>query len=162
MTVLAATVTALTATPNPSRPGQRVTFTATATVHGEPITTGTVTFRDGGKTLAADVAVDENGEATFTTAILADGTHRVTAAYKPDAGFAPGASRTRSPRSSTATARRRTRRPHRPPTLPAGAADAVTVTWNWNDHGVGVEPAHCRNRSTADREGRPPSIRGMP
>ena len=153
MTVLAATVTALTATPNPSRPGQRVTFTATATVHGEPITTGAVTFRDGDKTLAADVAVDENGEATFTTAILADGTHRVTAAYRPDAGFAPSTSDVLTqvvdgdgPQAN-------------PTTSPAANAagwhrGSVTVTWNWNDQGVGVDPAHCRNRSTADREGR--------
>ena len=30
----------------------------------------------------------------------------------------------------------------------------VVVTWNWNDQGAGIDPAHCRHRSTADREGR--------
>jgi hypothetical protein len=153
VTVAAATVTALTATPNPSRPGQPVTFTATATSHGEPMTSGTVTFRDEATTLAAGVAVDDHGEATFTTAILADGTHRVTAAYQPEAGFAPSTS---DPLTHVVDGDG----PQANPT-PSPAANAagwhrgpVVVTWNWNDQGAGIDPAHCRNRSTADREGR--------
>ena len=61
------TVTTLTATPNPSRSSQAVSFTATVTGGGVGVTAGTVTFRDGTTILAADVPVDGQGRATFTT-----------------------------------------------------------------------------------------------
>jgi hypothetical protein len=153
LNVAAATDTALTATPNPSRPGQLVTFTATATAHGTAMTAGTVTFRDGATTLAADVAVDDEGRATFTTSTLADGTHRVTAAFRPVEAFGPSSSDPLTvvvdgdgPRASPT------------PSPDANAAGwnrgPVVVSWNWNDQGAGIDPAHCRNRSTVDREGR--------
>jgi Ca2+-binding RTX toxin-like protein len=153
VTVAAATVTALTATPNPSRPGQRATFTATVTADGEAMTTGAVTFRDGATTLAAGVAVDDHGQATFTTVVLADGTHRVTAVYEPPEGFAPSSS---DPLTQVVDGDGPVANPTTSPVANAAGwhRGPVTATWNWNDRGAGVEPAHCRNRSTADREGR--------
>jgi hypothetical protein len=152
VTVAAATVTALTATPNPSRPGQLVTFTATATAHGEPMTTGTVTFRDGTKTLA-DVAVNDQGQATFATATLSDGTHRVIAAYDPAAAFAPSSS---DPLTHVVDGDGPQANPSSTPAAIAAGwhRGPVTVTWNWNDPGAGIDPAQCRDRSTVDREGR--------
>ena len=63
----ATTSTALTSSVNPSTVGQPVTFTATVTSGGgNPVTTGTVDFTDGGAILAT-VALDSSGQATFTT-----------------------------------------------------------------------------------------------
>jgi Bacterial Ig-like domain (group 3)/Autotransporter beta-domain len=84
-----ATATTLTASPNPSTPGQAVTFTATvkpAGVSGTP--TGTVTFKDGGTTLGAPVTLNGSGSATFTTSTLASGSHTITAIYSGDPSFA--------------------------------------------------------------------------
>lgn len=79
------TETALTASPNPSSFGQEVTFTATVTdASDDPVTEGTVQFRDGATALGSPVAVDDDGTATFTTAAaspLSVGTHPITAAY---------------------------------------------------------------------------------
>jgi hypothetical protein len=117
------------------------------------MTTGTVTFRDGATTLAAGVAVDDHGEAAFTTVILADGTHRMSADYHPAAGFAPSTS------GSLALVVDGDGPQANPSSSPAANAAGwhrgpVTVTWNWNDRGAGIDPAHCRDRSTVDRQGR--------
>ena len=153
VTVATATATTLAATPSPSRPGQPVTFTATVTAHGEAMTAGTVRFRDGATMLKANLAVDDQGQATFATARLAGGTHHVTAAYQPVEGFAPSTSQPLIHVVDGAG-------PHANPT-PSPAANAagwhrapVTVAWNWNDHGAGIDPAHCPDRSSTDREGR--------
>ena len=68
----APTTTALTSSVNPSTFGQSVTFTATVT-SGATVNAGTVTFKDGATTLAANVAVNASGVATFTTSTLAVG-----------------------------------------------------------------------------------------
>ena len=65
----APTTTALTSSLNPSTFGQSVTFTATVT-SGATVNAGTVTFKDGAATLAANVAVNASGVATFTTSTL--------------------------------------------------------------------------------------------
>ena len=52
------------------------------------MTTGTVTFTDGATTLAANVAVNGSGVATFTTSSLAEGNHLVKATYNGNATFA--------------------------------------------------------------------------
>jgi hypothetical protein len=77
----AATRTTVSASPNPSLPGQKVTFTATvrATSPAPSTPTGTVTFKDGNKTLG--IAVLSKGRATFTTSNLAVGSHDITASY---------------------------------------------------------------------------------
>ncbi|MBV9494722.1 MAG: Ig-like domain repeat protein [Acidobacteria bacterium] len=66
---------------NPSNPGQSVTFTATVVNGSSP--TGTVSFRDGGLTIAI-VPLGPNGVATFTTSSLAAGTHSINARYSGD------------------------------------------------------------------------------
>src|SRR6185436_10344432 len=87
-----ATVTTVNSTPNPSfttTPNNAVTFTATVTKQsdGTPVTAGTVTFREGATTLAANVAVNGSGQATFNTSSLSEGSHAITADYNGSAGF---------------------------------------------------------------------------
>lgn len=75
------TVTTLAASPNPSNVGQSVTFTATVTSGGSPVTAGTVQFSEGATALGAPVTVAADGTATLTTSTLAAGTHTITASY---------------------------------------------------------------------------------
>ncbi|WP_345802251.1 Ig-like domain repeat protein [Microbacterium sp. AZCO] len=86
------TSTAVSSAPNPSQPGQAVTFTATITANGSPVTTGTVTFADNGSPLGAAVPLAVDGTATLTTASLAAGTHPVTATYSGTAQYATSVS----------------------------------------------------------------------
>jgi hypothetical protein len=67
--------------------GQPVTFTATVTSGGNPVTTGTVDFTEGTTVLADDVALNTSGQATFTTSTLTAGSHTVTAIYGGTAAF---------------------------------------------------------------------------
>jgi hypothetical protein len=69
----------LTSTPNPSFPGQAVTFTAAVSCTNPP--TGTVTFQDGSTVLGS--AAVSNGQASISTT-FATGTHSITAAYSGD------------------------------------------------------------------------------
>ena len=80
--------TAVSSTANPSVFGQPVTFTATvsAASPGAGTPTGTVTFKEGGTTLAATVAMT-SGQATFTTSSLSVATHTITAVYSGDGDF---------------------------------------------------------------------------
>ena len=86
----------MTASPNPSAPGQPVVFTATLTVTatGAVTPTGAVTFTvDGIAQRPVPLAVVHGRAlAVFTTAGLGAGTHAVTAAYGGDPGFAPSTS----------------------------------------------------------------------
>ncbi len=78
--------TTVTSSANPAQPGQAVTLTAlVAAVGGIP--TGTVTFLDGTTTLAT-VNLDANGNATFSTSTLAQGSHGITATYSGDSNYA--------------------------------------------------------------------------
>lgn len=85
---VSATTTALTSSVNPSAFGGAVTFTATVTSGGSPVTGGTVSFADGATPLASNVPVDANGMVTFTTSTLSVGTHGITATYSGTAAFA--------------------------------------------------------------------------
>jgi probable HAF family extracellular repeat protein len=80
-----ATTLALSGSPSSAKPGQSVQLKATVTVNppasGTP--TGTVTFKEGTKTLGIG-AVSGAGEAVFSTAALAIGSHTITAAYGGD------------------------------------------------------------------------------
>jgi hypothetical protein len=79
-----ASSTSLSATPNPSSPGQQVTFTATVTgTGGTP--SGTVTFSDGGTTLGTGTLI--NGATTYQTTSLSAGSHTITATYNGDSNF---------------------------------------------------------------------------
>ena len=71
---------------NPSKLGQSVTFTATASsVAGPPKDGERVTFRAGKKVLGSVRLV--TGVATLTTSSLVIGTHAVTATYAGDANY---------------------------------------------------------------------------
>ncbi len=92
-TAVAITVTKDTSTPvlvssaSPSAYGDSVTFTATAqAVGGGDAPTGTVTFKDGTKTLGT--AAPTNGVATFSTSTtLILGGHSITAAFAADTNY---------------------------------------------------------------------------
>lgn len=83
------TFLALTSAPNPSFVTTNVTFTATVRKQTDSnvVTTGTVTFREGGTTLASGLALNGSGQAAFSTAALTEGDHVITADYVPGAGF---------------------------------------------------------------------------
>lgn len=84
-----ASSTALTSTPNPSNPGQSVTFTAT--VAAVPPATGTptgqVTFQQG-NTILAQAPLNSSGQVSFSTSTLATGSDTITATYASDPVFA--------------------------------------------------------------------------
>lgn len=76
----------LNSSANPSVFGQGMTFTiAVAAASGSGTPTGTVMLQDGGSTLSALTLV--NGQASFTTASLAVGSHSITASYSGDTNF---------------------------------------------------------------------------
>ena len=82
----AVTSIALSSSPNPSVPGQAVTFSATITEGDATNPTGTVTFRDGSTTLGTSTVTSSGGvgKASFTTASLTTGSHPITASYSGD------------------------------------------------------------------------------
>jgi hypothetical protein len=84
----ATTTTIVAASPNPSKPGQPVSFTATVAViapaTGTP--TGTVTFKQGARTLGTGRLF--NKKVKFSTSALNIGTHNVTAIYAGTATLA--------------------------------------------------------------------------
>jgi hypothetical protein len=86
---VATTATALGPSANPSTYGQPVTFMATVTSGGDPVTTGSVTFQEGNTVLASSVPLDSNGHASFQIATLtsADSPHTITASYSGTASF---------------------------------------------------------------------------
>ena len=77
------TTTSLTSHPNPSSPGQAVTFTATVTPSGPYAVSGKVKFRDGSTDIGT--ASLSGGIATLNKSTLAVGTHAITAQYLSDA-----------------------------------------------------------------------------
>jgi hypothetical protein len=86
----------LTSSLNPANAGQTVTFTATvsgASSSGVP-PAGSVSFSDGATVLGTVPLVSGSGGAStaaFSTSTLAVGTHTITAAYVPAAGYATSA-----------------------------------------------------------------------
>jgi uncharacterized repeat protein (TIGR01451 family) len=79
------TVTTLDSSPNPSEPGELVTFVATVTSLGDtPI--GSVMFYDNGVLLGTRT-LDGSGTASYTTSALTAGTHPITATYGGDVSF---------------------------------------------------------------------------
>lgn len=79
----AVTTTVLTSTPNPSFTNQAVLFTATVTSGGNPVTVGTVTFRNGATILCSMVALNPSGQATCNApaGTFAEGDFVITADY---------------------------------------------------------------------------------
>ena len=88
----AATTMGIVSSQQKALTGQSVTFTATVTSGGDPVTSGTVTFEDNGVTPAGTVggnnvvALNGSGQATFTTSSLAEGDHDFTADYSGVSG----------------------------------------------------------------------------
>jgi hypothetical protein len=80
----AGTATALTSSPNPSTPGQTVTFVAIVTGQYGGAVTGTVTFKQSKNKVLGTASV-VNGSATLSLSTLRRGRHRVTAVYGGDA-----------------------------------------------------------------------------
>src|SRR5262245_57143807 len=76
------TATTVTASPNPSAPGQTVTFTATVTSPSGGTPTGMVTFQEGTASLA-QVPLNA-GVASFSISSLGVGNHTITAVYASD------------------------------------------------------------------------------
>ncbi len=83
------TKTSVTLAPNPSTYGDVVTLTAAISVPypGASTPTGTVTFMEGGTTLATNVLVDGSGIAKVSTSKLAGGSHTITAAFTGTNGW---------------------------------------------------------------------------
>jgi hypothetical protein len=88
LTITQATATMnLTSSLNPSKYGDSVTFTVTATgVAGAANPTGTVTVSDGGTTLAT-ITLDASGTATQSIQTLTAGSHSLSAVYGGDANY---------------------------------------------------------------------------
>src|SRR5579871_4992061 len=74
---------------NASGYGQSISFTATVTSGGSPVTAGTVTFQDGSSILATSVPLDGSGQANFQTGTLtaAGSPHAITASYNGSPGL---------------------------------------------------------------------------
>jgi hypothetical protein len=85
-TVNESTATNLASSANPSNLGASVTFTATVTIAGGGgiVPDGTVTFMDG-TTILGSPALSVAGAATYSTAVLTEGLHSITATYNGDA-----------------------------------------------------------------------------
>ncbi len=84
------TTTTLSSSPNPSKDGQLVTFTATVTPALSGTPTGTVTFRDNGAELGTGNLT--GNAARFSTSSLGPGAHPITSTYSGDAAFASSGS----------------------------------------------------------------------
>src|SRR5580658_5003921 len=90
----AVTTTSLQSSQQRATTGQSLTFTATVTSGGNPVTSGTVTFEDGGLVPAGTVGGDNvvtltggsGGVATFATSSLSEGDHNITATYSGVSG----------------------------------------------------------------------------
>jgi hypothetical protein len=85
---IALTQTNLASTINPAQSTDNITFIATVTSGGNPVTAGTVSFTNNGSPIAgcAGVAVDGSGNASCMT-MLAEGTRNITANYSGTASF---------------------------------------------------------------------------
>ena len=83
-----ATVTTVASDRTPAAFGQTVTFTATVTPSAA---TGVVTFKDGATVLGTGTLLA--GRATFSTAALTVGTHRISAAAAGDSLYNPSTSK---------------------------------------------------------------------
>jgi hypothetical protein len=82
------TTTTTVSGPTSSIYAQSVTYTATITSSGSPVTAGTVTFMDGSNAISPTLSVDGNGNATFSIASLNAGSHTITASYSGTPGGA--------------------------------------------------------------------------
>ncbi len=85
------TSTALVTATDPSTYGDSISFTATVTADGSPVTTGTVEFEDGETVLANMVPLGGTGTAILNISTLSAITQTITALYSGATGFAMSA-----------------------------------------------------------------------
>jgi hypothetical protein len=76
-------------TPNPSKAGQSVTFSAIvrSSLAGGKFPSGTITLKDGTSVLS--IVTLKQGRAQFSTSSLSVGTHTITSSYSGDANYNP-------------------------------------------------------------------------
>jgi hypothetical protein len=86
----AVTVTALTASVNPTVYGQVVTFTATVSSKTAGTITGTVSFQEGTTVLGSGKV--SGGKATLSITTLAVGSHSITSVYSGNTSYGPSTS----------------------------------------------------------------------
>jgi len=84
-----ATTTAVSSSATPSLFGSNVTFTATVenSANSSPVTSGTVTFREGTTVLGGPISLDGSGQAGFSTTALSEGSHIIAATYNGAPGL---------------------------------------------------------------------------
>lgn len=116
------TSTVVSSSPNPSVPGQTVTFTATVSVAppGTGTPTGTVTFFDGTEPLGSSAL--SSGQAVLEISTLTLGGHAITATYQGDDDF----------NGSTSAELIQTVQEISPPSAviaTANSASSVSLTW---------------------------------
>lgn len=116
------TATELTSTPNPSTPGQVVTFTATVTAPDGSVPIGTVSFGVGAASLCLDVPLS-NGIATCSTALLPVAVFSVQAAYGGGTGHQPSSGQILQTVQSASTTTEISTSPN-----PSASGQAVTAT----------------------------------
>lgn len=122
------TTTTLTVSPTAATVGQTVTFTAKVKANsGSTVPTGTITFLNGSKQLAA-VAVDSTGTSTYTSSTLAAGSYAITAAYSGDANDASSTSSSASLLISAAAVATTTNLTASATTVSSGASVTFTAT----------------------------------
>ena len=88
----AATTTTVSSNNNPSftaAPNNSVTFTATVTSSGNPVTESNVSFNDGASAIGgcSNTNVNGSGQATCTTSFATEGNHVITATYNSTVNF---------------------------------------------------------------------------
>jgi len=132
---LLTTTTTLTAAPNPSTAGQKVTLTATVSP-GNP--TGTVSFFDGANLLGSSPLA--GGVATFSTAALSAGNHSLTATYSGDANNATSTSAAVTESVTGGTGSTTPNPVSVSPASGSGSSQVMVFTFNdssgWQDLGV--------------------------
>ena len=136
----AQTETLLSSSPNPSTPGQAVTFTATVLqqLRGPGTPTGTVDFFDGTTQIGSGTVDPTSSEATFTTSGLAVGGHPITAQYLGDANDVGSTSNplTQDVQSSTTTALASNPNPSTPGQAVTFTATVTPTDWTGTPTGT--------------------------
>jgi hypothetical protein len=83
------TSTTTSSSANPTVFGQSTSVTAAVMSGGSPVTSGTVTFSEGSRTLAGPITLDGAGKATFSTSGLSVGIHVITATFNGNSTQTP-------------------------------------------------------------------------
>jgi Bacterial Ig-like domain (group 3)/Putative Ig domain/Ubiquitin-activating enzyme E1 FCCH domain len=150
----AATKTVVSTSGSPSTFGQSVTFTATVTVKnpGSGLPFGKVEFKDGSAVIGSGT-LNGSGHATYSTTMLAVGTHSITAVFEGDADFTTSTSSaitqrvTKGTSSAAVSSSQSSVAPNAPvtftatvvPASPGGVTPTGTVTFYSGSTVLGIE-----------------------